>query len=108
MSFIRTGMNLSWSFLSLFTVLFRPKHELKRQHKAHDYSELVWGSDYIFESLNEGMRGCMTGFGKGIKPGDLIILQQDRKFYRYQIEEIDYYSDPADMWIALLKPVLIE
>lgn len=48
----------------------------------------------------------MTGIGKGIKPGDYLILQRDSELCRYQVEEIDYYSDPPDMWMALLKKVI--
>ncbi|QFS42994.1 hypothetical protein GXM_00467 [Nostoc sphaeroides CCNUC1] len=50
----------------------------------------------------------MTGIGKGIKPRDRIVLRQGCESSQYQVEEIDYYSDPSDMWIALLKQVPID
>ncbi|MEH2057780.1 MAG: hypothetical protein V7K97_16785 [Nostoc sp.] len=101
-------MNLSFSFLNKLNLIISPIKELKRQKKIHDYSQQVSGSDYVFESINEGMIGYMTGVGKGIKPCDRIILRQGCESYQYQVEEIDYYSDPSDMWIALLKQVPIE
>lgn len=107
MTFIRTGMNLSLSFLNWFPRITQPKNQLTKKYKTHDYSHLERGSNYFFESLKEDMQGCMTGFGKGIKPGDYIILQQGSEPARYQVEEIDYYSDPPDMWMALLKQVPI-
>ncbi|MBN3893986.1 MAG: hypothetical protein HWQ41_01380 [Nostoc sp. NOS(2021)] len=101
-------MNLSFSFLNKLALVSSPAKELKQKNKIHDYSQQVCGSDYVFERLNEGMIGYMTGIGKGIKPGDRIILQEGYESYQYQVEEIDYYSDPSDMWIALLKQVLVD
>lgn len=101
-------MNLSFSFLSKLALVNFPANELKQKHKIHDYSQLVCGSDYVLERLNEGTIGYMTGIGKGIKPSDRIILREGYESYQYQVEEVDYYSDPSDMWIALLKQVPID
>ncbi|MDF5709842.1 MAG: hypothetical protein PUP90_19790 [Nostoc sp. S4] len=99
-------MNLSLSFFNKLVLVNSPAKELKKKNKIHDYSRQVWGSDYIFERLNEGTIGYMTGVGNGIKASDRIILRQGSESYQYQIEEIDYYSYPSDMWIALLKQVV--
>lgn len=101
-------MNLSLSFFSKLALVNFPAKELKQKNKIHDYSQQAWGNDYVFERLNEGMIGYMTGIGKGIKSCDRIILRQGCESYQYQVEEIDYYSDPSDMWIALLKQVPID
>jgi hypothetical protein len=103
MTFMKSGMNFSSGLLSWLSLISYPTKELKRQPKVHDYSKLVMGSDYVFESLNTGTQGCITGFGKGVKSGDFMILKQNNQSCRYQVEEINYYSDPSDMWIALLK-----
>jgi len=108
MSFIRTGMNVGFGFLSKLALTTSPINELKQKGKIHDYSQLVWGSDYVFEPRNEEVGGYMTGQGKSIKPSDYIILQHGSKSYKYLVEEIDYYSDPPDMWIALLRQVIVE
>ncbi|WP_373529171.1 hypothetical protein [Nostoc sp.] len=99
-------MNLSFSFLNKLVLVGSPANQLKQKNKIHNYSQQIGGIDYVFERLNGGMLGYMTGIGKGIKPCDRIILQQGCESYQYQIEEIDYYSDPSDMWIALLKQVV--
>ncbi len=101
-------MNLSFSFLNKLALISSPANELKQKNKIHDYSQQVWGTDYVFERLNEGIMGYMTGVGKTIKPGDRIILRQGCESYQYQVQEIDYYSDPSDMWMALLKQVPID
>ncbi|MDZ8024982.1 MAG: hypothetical protein RMY36_022935 [Nostoc sp. SerVER01] len=99
-------MNLSFSFFNKLPLLASSLKELTQHYKIHDYSQQIWGSDYIFERVNEGTIGYMTGVGNGIKASDRIILRKGSESYQYQIEEIDYYSYPSDMWIALLKQVL--
>jgi len=101
-------MNLNFSFLNKLALVSSPGNELKQKNKIHDYSQKVWGTDYVLECLNEGTMGYMTGVGKTIKPGDRIILRKGRESYQYQVQEIDYYSNPPDMWIALLKQVPID
>lgn len=101
-------MNLSFSFLNKLVLVSSPVNQLKQKHKIHNYSQQVWGTNYVFERLNEGILGHMTGVGKGIKPGDCILIKKGCESYQYQVEEIDYYSDPSDMWIALLKQVLVD
>ncbi|MBW4563737.1 MAG: hypothetical protein KME32_21845 [Mojavia pulchra JT2-VF2] len=107
MFLIRTGINLSFTLLNGLLPMLIPANSTKPNNTTHDYSRFIWGKDYAFESLNNGMAGYMTGIGKGVQPLDYIILQQGGKSYRYQVEEIDYYSEPSDMWIALLKRVPI-
>lgn len=99
-------MNLSFSLFNKLALLTSPLKELKYHNKTHDYSQQLCGSDYIFERVNEGTIGYMTGVGIGVKASDRIILRQGSESYQYQIEEIDYYSYPSDMWIALLKQVV--
>lgn len=108
MSLIRTGISFSFSLLSVFLPMLSLTNESKQKNKIHDYSQLVRGKDYVFEPLHGGLGGYMTAVGKGIKPCDYIILQHGCQNYRYKVEEIDYYSDPSDMWIALLKQVIFD
>jgi MioC protein len=77
----------------------------KPKEKTHDYSQLEKGSDYIFESVDGGSRGYMTGQGGGVKCGDYVILPAESNGGRYQVKEIDYYSNPSDVWTALLERV---
>lgn len=100
MSHTRLGTNLNIIFLSFYKfILKKTKHS---QNHTHDYTKYFCGRDYIFEPIDNETKGYMTGQGKGIKRGDYIILCNGSKSCRYQVEEIDYYSEPPDMWIALL------
>ncbi len=105
MIFMSTGISLSSNLFRFLSLFIQPKQKVQPPHKIHDFTQLTAGSDYMFEFLDEEMKGCITGTGKNIKPRDYIILQHNTQTYRYQIEEIDYYSDPSDMWIALLHQV---
>lgn len=77
---------------------------LKRSPKTHDYTQQVSGENYLFETIDGGIRGYMTGYGKGVKLGDYLIFQNESgSSERYQVDEIEYYSNPSDMWVALLR-----
>ncbi|MBO3457591.1 hypothetical protein G7B40_009110 [Aetokthonos hydrillicola Thurmond2011] len=103
MSSSRSSINPSVFFLSLVNFLLS---QLKRQrHKTHDYTQSVSGRDYVFETAENLNKGYMTAHGKRVKPGDYVILQCGSQSKRYQVVEIDYYSEPSDMWIALLNLV---
>lgn len=108
MSLIKTGLNFSFSLVSGFLPMLVILNESKQKHKIHDYSKLVRGRDYVFDQLHGGLGGYMTGTGKGIKPSDYILVQSGCQPYQYQVEEIDYYSNPSDMWIALVKQVKLD
>jgi hypothetical protein len=71
----------------------------------HDYTNLVGGRDYVLNISNlrlEHKEYYMTGYGKGIKPRDYILLENSCGITKYQIKQIEYYHNPPDLWIALL------
>lgn len=103
MSFSRSGINLNVVFLSLRDFIL---DKLKlHKNKTHDFTKCVPGTDYVFEVAENPTTAYMTARGKGIKPDDYIVLQIGSEFYQYRVEQIDYYSNPADMWMALIKKV---
>jgi hypothetical protein len=72
--------------------------------KTYDYRDGVYGVDYVFDRLNEqdGNRGYMTSQKSGVKVGDHVLLTENGLAQKYVIKELDYYSSPEDMWVALL------
>ncbi|HAG84503.1 MAG TPA: hypothetical protein DCL61_25945 [Cyanobacteria bacterium UBA12227] len=62
--------------------------------------------DHIFAPKEGGIKAYMTGQGQGIECGDYLILKEKSNGERYQVDKINYYSNPPDMWIALLKQVV--
>ncbi|KAF3886916.1 MULTISPECIES: hypothetical protein [Nostocales] len=106
MFFIRSGINFNIVCLLILNFLL---NKLKRQkNKTYDYTQYICGCDYVFEVAEGGTTGYMTGQGKGIKPGDYIILRDGSILCRYQVAEIDYYAEPPDMWMALLQKVTVD
>lgn len=81
--------------------------QAKRKAKTHDYTESDRGSHYVFESTDDETIGYMTARGNNVQPGEYVLLpEEDRNnSCLYRVEEIDYYANPADMWIARLKKV---
>lgn len=98
------------SFFKIHTWLSIIKRLLVRSqpnNKTHDYTKYSERNNYIFEPTEGGNRGYLTGQGSGIKRGDYLILSDGSHCHRYQVEEIDYYSNPPDMWVASLKKIPI-
>ena len=71
-----------------------------RQPQTHNYTLRYWGHDYTFDPIDGGQRAHMMGWGRGIQAGDYLIIQNGQDTTRYQIDSIEYYSDPPDMWSA--------
>lgn len=63
--------------------------------KNHNYTNLIRGQDFTLEVANDGLTGDMIGQGN-IKVGDYITIAANK----YQVVEIEYYSEPIDMWRA--------
>jgi len=108
MSLTKAGSNLGTLLFQLIPWVTGTPSKLRKNSKIHDYTPYVAGTDYVFESSNDGLNSYMTSQGKGIKTGDYIILKKDSQIYKYQVKDIDYYSNPSDMWIASLQKVAVE
>jgi hypothetical protein len=92
------------NFINASTVLSFLITKLKaKKHKTHDYTSQVSGQDYVFETVDDHTKGYMTAQGKGVAVGDFITLQDGASINHYQVEQIDYYANPSDMWTAVLK-----
>jgi hypothetical protein len=76
---------------------------LKEKFKTLDYTHHQSGLDYVFEPSDKPNQSYMTGYGKGIKEGDRLLLDQEGRVATYLVNKIDYYATPSDMWIALLE-----
>ena len=80
----------------------------KPRKKRHNYTRADVGVDYIFEPAAADGLSYLTSQGRNVKCGDCIILGDHANPHQYQVEAIDYYTNPSDMWIALLKPIKTE
>lgn len=73
-----------------------------RKARIHNYTSYTYGRDYAFDEIQDGSQAYMTAYGRGIKRGDYITIRREKIKIQYQVEQIDYYSNPSDLWIALL------
>ena len=79
----------------------------QRLMTTHNYTGHVHDQHYVLEAAiadpnQEGDRFTMTAYGDRLKAGDFILLRQNGEKVRFQVEQIDYYCDPPDLWIAQL------
>jgi MioC protein len=103
---MEVNLNYLFNQIADFSIkLLATKKDVKRQPKTHDYTQYSCNHDYIFEVAERENWGYMTGQGQGINQGDYLILSSGSNTLRYQVESVDYYSNPPDMWIALLRQV---
>lgn len=102
MYLVSSTINFSVGLLSKVRPL---PSQFQQKSNVHDYTKFISGRDYIFELIDGEMKGYLTGQGKGIERGDIILLPEGSGFSQYQVEQIDYYSNLPDMWLALLKKV---
>lgn len=85
--------------VKFFDTLFALALPSSPKPRIHNFTVQVEGANFVLEAIDGG-RIQMTGYGKGIKRGDYIILSKDK--IRYRVEAIDYYADPPDIWTAIL------
>ncbi|ABW28934.1 hypothetical protein AM1_3949 [Acaryochloris marina MBIC11017] len=62
-------------------------------------------SDFCIEAAPDQSGFFMTSCKAGVRRGDVIHISEAGQRSEYRIDEIDYYSDPSDMWIAKLRTV---
>lgn len=67
--------------------------------RNHNYTNLICGQDFTLEVANDGLTADITGQGY-IKQGDYITIVD-----KYRVDEVEYYSDPPDMWRAKVSLV---
>jgi len=98
------GHTRKFSFSQLLNGLNAWAGRLQKSNNVHDYRHQQ-RSDYAFELIDQGSKGQMTGQGGRIKQGDRILLCQDGQTVSYQVQSVEYYSSPSDLWTALLVNV---
>ena len=83
------------------------RRKRKQSFRIHDYTQLESGKNYIYEPIGKGEKGYLTGEGHNVKCGDYILLPMATAPGQYQVEKIDYYCNQPNIWIALVKKVVM-
>ena len=66
--------------------------------KTFDLSSRGWGKDYNIMSVSH-----IAGWSRGISVGDYLILKSGDYTTRYKVGDINYCSDPHDMFFAKIE-----
>lgn len=76
-----------------------------RKHKTHWYHQEHLGTEFFIETSADSAVSYMTAQGPAVRPGDYIDIASSDGHLKFQVDKIEYYSDPADMWMAQLYPL---
>lgn len=77
-----------------------PPPPTPREIRIHDYRRRYFGHDYAITSDADPGAPRITGWGDGVRQGDLLLLQTDDGACFYQIEVLNRPGDPGDMWFT--------
>ncbi|MEO0374042.1 MAG: hypothetical protein AAF329_05320 [Cyanobacteria bacterium P01_A01_bin.17] len=71
--------------------------------KTHTYQASGAGVDFVLEASSESPKEFyMTAHKSGVKKSDSIKIRDSSRSQTYEVLEVDYYSEPSDMWMAHL------
>ena len=73
---------------------------------VHDFrpQSTGWGWNGLSWLVSEDKKtASMTGIGTGLKMGDFIALRHGQGDFGYEIEKIEYLSNPIDMFQAIVR-----
>jgi MioC protein len=76
-----------------------------RKPKVHRYESLAMSNHFCLEPIPNQAGYYMTSCRSGVQRGDHIAIVETSGSSEYQVDEIDFYSDPGDLWIAKLYRV---
>jgi hypothetical protein len=92
------------TFFSWFIGLFSADQpSLCKVHQDHDLRHYQDGRDYFLTTISTGNRAYLTIQRSGIKIKDYLILRFADGLKRYQVESVEYYWEPEDMCVLLLR-----
>lgn len=76
-----------------------------RKYKTHRYHQGQLGTEFFLEPSADSRVSYMTAQGLAVRPGDYIDISGSDGHLKFQVDQIEYYSAPADMWMAQLNLV---
>lgn len=81
------------------------RHRRARNHRIHRYEQDQRDTEFFLETNTGSSISYMTAQGPTVYPGDYIEIASPEGHLQFQVSEIEYYSHPADMWMAQLYPL---
>ena len=104
--FLWALIKIAFSWLSLDRKISNGPKPIPQEStaKTHDYTKRGWGHDFTITTVIDRVKQLKaSGWGYGIRCGDFLLLPNKLGITRYRVININYYSNPADMWNADLS-----
>lgn len=96
-------ISFNWKNYSIFeqiNYLFR-----RNKTKIFSYDFCGIGENFVLEADLNTRSYYMTSLQAGAQLGDCVQIHHLDKTTTYQIQEIEYYTEPSDMWMARLLQI---
>lgn len=74
----------------------------KGKIKTFSYDACNMGQTFVLDAISDTSVCLMTSQQVGVRSGDFVQINHPDKMTTYQIEEIEYYAEPSDIWMAKL------
>lgn len=98
------------------SVALNPKHQssasqhfldqLKRPLKTFHHHPDDVNQGFVIDSVDDQPGYYhMTVHGPRVRLGESIEIVQSEEYSTYHVDEIEYYSEPSDMWMAVLRKI---
>ncbi|WP_299415623.1 hypothetical protein [Acaryochloris sp. IP29b_bin.148] len=80
-----------------------PYQSFSANKRCHQYHWQDLNGQFVLEAAPDQSLYYMTTQKEGVTPGDYIEISGLGETSRYQIIQLERYSDPPDMWMATLR-----
>jgi|GEM_PF-1333071 len=87
---------------------FQKYLQRKDSAKTFGYAASNVGETFVLDTTPNPSLSYMTSLQAGVQLGDYIQIYHPDKMTTYQIQEIEYYREPSDMWMAKLLKVDVD
>lgn len=100
-------MNVSEFYDWKYHISNQFKKYLQREEstKTFRYAASNIGETFALDTTPNPRLSYMTSLQAGVHLGDYIQIYHPDSTTTYQIQEIEYYAEPSDMWMAKLSKV---
>lgn len=93
-----------------YSVVEKFQKHLSRENKTRIFTYIACnaGQTFVLDLTPDTNTCYMTSQQAGVKSGDQVQIYDPDKISTYQIQEIEYYENPSDAWIAKLQKIATE
>lgn len=77
----------------------------KGRTKTFSYVASNIGQTFVLDIAPDSSFCYMTSLQAGVQSGDCVEIYHPDQMITYQIQEIEYYAEPSDMWMAKLLKI---